>query len=124
MVNQNTPDKKPPLYFKISETGADYRLDAGDISVHGFLANQTLLIPKHNIKAFWVLLQNLTGIPLETKEPPMETSISGQHMDLGSLSGRQIIEKVRQDTGITITISPKSKAAIVKKAFEIYAGKK
>lgn len=124
----------------VKRPNGEFKIAAGTIDEpRNFRADKTILITPTNPGLLWNLLYDLMQIPLPPLEPlikapkpkPVESGIkpiesdpssdNSLEQDLLKLTGREIIEKVKNEKGVTITITPKSKAAIIRKALQIYS---
>lgn len=106
----------------ISESGGGvFRISTGTLKNPGdFQRDKTIEISDQNPFMLWNLLYEMASLPIprhpiETK-PEKATRDDGEFM---GMTGKQVIDEVYKRTGILITISPKSKERIVKKAKEL-----
>lgn len=148
MIQKNyfpTPTTEPYTFIHLYETPAgDYKLSTGTAT--DFTPTNTLVIPRNNPALLLKLIHELTGLtpaivpePVKTPEPvieppvvepviegaPIETPIVASHdleKELNSMPASEIIAKVLADLMVKITLSPKSKKAIVKRALALYKG--
>ena len=117
-------------------------------NVSQYTTDQTLIVSGKNPSLLWNILYDLAKLPhpklsldkstikteslptlLPEKVLPMETiaeksiPVVNDTMGLATLSAKEIVAKVKKDTGVLMTDCLKSKARILKKAQAIYANK-
>lgn len=146
MIKKNyfpTPSLEPYTFLHLFETpNGEYRISAGQS--RDFTPIETRIVPKRNHEVLLSLVHELSGIPYTPptkKEPIVETPVAPEEKvvetpvavatvenepmspleeQLNSMPASEIIAKVLQDTGVKITLSPKSKRSIIKKALALY----
>jgi hypothetical protein len=140
------------LGFKHIPGSDEIQITRGIMDPKHFFTDQTVLISTNNFQGLRDLIYDLAKLPLPVKpskieenmnqttlEPPEieklsapesieepsvpVKAVSALEEQLKTMTSKQIVDKVRADTGQTITNSLKSKAAILAKALRIYNGK-
>ena len=124
-------------YLFISGGPDNLKIQPGVLSdPKAFDPKHTILIPKDRPNLFWDLLHDLMGISypkfetisikeeepkkFKIEEPKEDKPLDLLEQELKGLKAAQIVEKVKNEKGVEITFSLKSKAAIIKKALQIY----
>jgi hypothetical protein len=134
------------LGFKHLTKSNEIQVTRGVMDPKHFYTDQTVLVSADNVPAIWNLISEMAKLPSPIIEraphiipdlinslPPKETlpevlletplhvpaniSLESQ---LKTMRAKEIVDKVLADTGQAITISIKSKAAILAKALKIY----
>jgi len=149
LIRQNNPsittieNEPAKTYFSFFKTPAGaFRLSLG--TPLNFLTKQTVEVDAADPSRMWQLIHEMTGIPLPTVTPvevpvpvskeseqPAEAPLLSTFGDqvnelsdkinvLNNLSAAEIVEKVYKEKGIRITLSLKSKKAILRKALTLY----
>lgn len=130
------------VHIVVAESPHGFEIQMGELSdPQAFKKGQTILITGENPNLLWDLLHNLVGIPypqLNPVKPREETrktlavplkpiekkavqeEMSPLEVELNTMSSREIILKVAKEKGVAITLSPKSKKAIIKRALSLY----
>ena len=139
------------VHLVVAESPHGFEIQMGELSdPQAFKKGQTILITGENPNLLWDLLHDLVGIPyplLNPVKPPEETKAEGDtwedppvavdpldsvendvfqemsplEIELNAMSSREIILKVAKEKGVAITLSPKSKKAIIKRALTLYS---
>jgi len=125
------------MYLFISGGPDNLKIQPGVLlDSKAFNPKHTILIPKDRPNLLWDLLHDLMGISypkfetislkeekpkkFKIEEPKEDKPIDSLEQELKGLKAAQIVEKVKNEKGVEITFSLKSKSAIIKKALQIY----
>jgi hypothetical protein len=131
-------------YLFISEGPEGFIIQPGNVSdPKAFDSKHSIVVSGDKPNVLWDLLHDLVGLPYPKLQPlkieppiliknPVSNSVSTDDLteitslekELMSLSSKDIIEKVKSEKGIAITISLKSKKSIIKMALKIYGEKR
>lgn len=120
------------IHMVISEGLNGFEIQTGELSnPQAFIKNQTILITGENPNLLWDLLHNLIGVPypqlnpvkppdkIQAKTEPPPPEMSPLETELNAMSSREILKKLETEKGVTLTLSPKSKKAIIKRALAL-----
>lgn len=129
--------KNNKIFLCVSQDSTGFRIQPGFLKdPNTFFAKMTLLVPKNKPNLLWDLFHKHMGFPfpkIQLDEPTTLNEVPDKNIpekennllndELWGMSAKQIVEKIRAELGVEITMSLKSKKAIINKVLKLYSEK-